>query len=545
MSTKTKFYTLLTGLLLLGTVSNAQVAVLEMTSGTPTNGAYSLTVPGSGFGPRSTDHVVTFVQDVANNSNFTAYSLPAPAAPSTVTATIGLRNQQYTGLTYGAATPNATPNGLMFGAGPSLSTGGAVQQATPLNSYDIMGAFNGSGGPTNNMFTSNLALAGTGIDATGDAFGNDINSGAQVFTTAQVQFDLGNPHSAATRYYYGDLVINFNRFVTNPVIHIAGLGGSYRYLPNGQVDLPANYLSTFFSTELEYQGGFPISKLSGNPFLSVAGNQILNNALAPNGGSAPAAGTFNNYGAATGSILITGVVNRIVLKVYLRGSSASQFGWSSAGIGVVQGATRAPLSGDIWFVSTSVEREQLIPLPVTGVQLKAVLNNNNDVALSWKTLTELNSRHFEIERSTDGINFTQIGTKLAAGNSVTEINYTHMDPSMSVSVYYYRLKLVDIDGRSTYSNIAMVRKAGGVKVIRMFPNPAVNQLNLEFSNAKGNYSITMYNQAGQEVSAKRAAIDFAVQYVSLERGILTAGSYIIKIRNIDTNESYVQNVIFQ
>jgi Secretion system C-terminal sorting domain len=544
MSTKTKFYTLLTGLLLLGTISFAQVTTLEMTSGTPTNGAYALTVPGSGFGPRSTDHVVTFVQDLVNNSNFTAFTPPLPAPPS-VTATIALRNQQYTGLTYGAATPNAIPNGLMFGAGPSLSTGGTVQQATPLNSYDIMGAFNGSGGPTNGMFTSNLAVAGAGIDATGDAFGNDINSGAEIFTAAQVQYDLGSPYTAASRYYYGDVVITFNRFVTNPVIHIAGLGGSYRYLPNGQVDLPANYLSTFFSTELEYQGPFPLTKLSGNQFLSVSGNQILNNALAPNGGSTPAAGTFNNYGAATGSILITGVVNRIVLKAYLRGSDASQFGWSSAGVGVVQGATRSPLTGDIWFISTSTEKDPLIPLPVTGVHLNAVLNNNNDVALSWKTLSELNSRHFEIERSIDGINFTQIGTKQAAGNSVTEINYTHFDPSMSVSVYYYRLKMVDIDGRSNYSNIAMVRKTGGIKVIRMFPNPAVNKVSLEFSNAKGNYYITLYNQAGQEVYSKRTVVDFAVQYVDLERGNLTAGSYIINIRNTDTNEKYVQSVIFQ
>ena len=540
MSTKIKFYKLLSGLLLLGTISFAQVATLEMTSGTPNNGAYNLTVPGSGFGPRLTNHIVTFVEDALNNSMFISY------AP-TLTATIALSNQQYTGLPYGATTSNAVPTGLIFGAGPSLSTGGTVQQATPLNSYNIMGAYNGTGGPTNPMFTSNLGVPGTGIDATGDAFGNDVNSGAQVFTCAQVLYDQGQPYGTANRYYYGNIIIQFNRFVSNPVIHIAGLGGSYRYLPVGQPDVLSNYLGTFFSSELEYDGPFSITKLSGNTFLTTSGKNILNNALIPNGGSTPNTppnNVHNNYGAATGSIKINGTVNAIVLKVYLRGCDASQFGWSSAGIGVVTGATRSPLTGDVWYLSTSFEKQQLIPLPVTGVRLNGALNGN-DVSLNWKTHTELNSQRFEIERSTDGVNFSQIGIKAAAGNSVSDVSYTYLDPSMSASVYYYRLKMVDIDGKFTYSNIIVIRKATGIKTVRVFPNPVVDQMNLEFSNAKGNYNITLYSQTGQEVYSKKVTIESTVQYINLSKGNLPPGSYIVKVLNAETNEKFVQNVIFQ
>lgn len=533
MSKKTKFYKLLTGLLLLSTISFAQVATLEMTSGTPTNGAYNLTVPGSGFGPRSTSHVVTFVQDVLNNSNFTTHS-------PTVTGTFSLNNN-YTGLTYGASTSNAVPTGLIFGAGPSLSTtspaGGTVQQASPLNSYDLMGAWYtaGGGAPTNSMFTSNLGVAGTGLDAEGIAGGNDVNGGVQVFTCAQVLFDQAQPYGTANRYVYGDVVISFNRYVSNPVIHIAGLGGSYRYRPAGAPNNPANYLSAFFSTELEYVGPYSLTKLSSNSYMTVSGKNILNNSATPNGGSTSNTGTFNNEGAATGSIKINGTVNSIVLRVYLRGSDASQFGWSSAGVGVVHDATRTPLTGDIWYVSTSFETAQLIPLPVTGVVLKAVLNGN-DVSLNWKTQTELNSKQFEIERSTDGINFSQIAVKQAAGNTLTEVQYSQIDPNMSSSVYYYRLRMVDIDGKFTYSNVVVVRKSGGVKGVRTFPNPVASQVNLEFSNAKGNYEVSVFSQNGQQVITQKASINNTVQYVTIDRKNLSSGSYFVRVKNTENGE---------
>ncbi|MBK8952958.1 MAG: T9SS type A sorting domain-containing protein [Chitinophagaceae bacterium] len=287
------------------------------------------------------------------------------------------------------------------------------------------------------------------------------------------------------------------------------------------------------------------AKLSGNSYLTVSGKNILNNAVIPNGGSSSNTGAFNNEGAATGSIQINvNKVTQLVFKVYLRGCDASQFGWSSAGIGVVSNATRTPLTGDIWYISTSLSPcVGCISLPTTGLSLTAALNGN-DVSLNWKTLTESNTKSFDIERSTDGINYVKVGEKAAAGNSVSDINYSHIDPNMNVPVYYYRLKMVDLDSRYSYSNVVIVRKSL-IKGIKAFPNPATDHVNIEFSNAKGSYTVSLLNQLGQQVYSKKVDINNTVQYIRIERGTIPAGMYHVSIRDNNSGELQSEKVLIK
>jgi|GEM_PF-866425 len=574
MSTIKKFYTLLAGLLLLSTVTLAQPKLLELTA----VNHFTNPVAGNGFGPRTTNHVIYFDKDRLNDASFIAQgNSPDPITPPYISTTVFLQNQQFTGLTYGAGTvngfgtSNAVPTGLVFGAGPSGATGAApgtpnVQQADPLNSYNLLGAFGNGWGPRNGMFMSDAAAApspvpypqagntGAGIDAEGllPSPANDANGGVCVFTCAQVMYDQNRAHNATTRHYYGDVVVQFSRFINQPVIHIAGLGGSYRYCPVGlDPSNLTNWVSTFFTTELELISPFSMTLMASNQFMTISGNFITNNnTVNPNGESTdqgtPPAGQFNNFGAATGSVRINGTTNFLRFKVYIRGASGSQFNWS-APMSAINGATRDPLSGDIWYISASAKQDQLIPLPATGLKLNAALNGS-DVMLTWKTLSEIDTKEFEIERSTDGINFSKIATKAAAGNSATELNYAHTDADMQVPVYYYRLKLVDNDNDYSYSNIAVVRRASGaIKTVRVFPNPAVSQqqLNIEFSNAKGAYVVNLYNQAGQEVLAQKAVVSYSVQYISVNRGSLPAGTYIMKIRNTENGDVFNEKVILQ
>jgi hypothetical protein len=189
----------------------------------------------------------------------------------------------------------------------------------------------------------------------------NLNGAVEVFTTAQALYN--NPaYPIGSRVYFGDLVLTFNQPVKNPVIHIAGLGGSYRYLPSGAPNTPANYLSTFFATELELSTpGLTSTLLSGNQFITVSGNNILNNNdVNPNGGSIIDPTEFiNNLGAATGSVRINGTVQTLVYRVYLQGGTASQFAWSAPGTASLPGAPRDPFTGDIWYVAASYDRPAL------------------------------------------------------------------------------------------------------------------------------------------------------------------------------------------
>jgi hypothetical protein len=108
-------------------------------------------------------------------------------------------------------------------------------------------------------------------------------------------------------------------------------------------------------------------------------------------------------------------------------------------------------------------------LPLTLIHFKA-LKESNGVRLNWKTAGEINTSHFEIERSSNGINYTSLA-RLNSLNTPGEHDYESLDGAPGNGVNYYRLKMTDRDGRFTYSAIV---KADFAKLIQfsVSPNPA-------------------------------------------------------------------------
>jgi len=99
------------------------------------------------------------------------------------------------------------------------------------------------------------------------------------------------------------------------------------------------------------------------------------------------------------------------------------------------------------------------------------------VKLQWTTSSELNAGYFIIERGTDGIHFTSIATVQANGNSQLEITYSKDDLSPLSGKSYYRLKMVDIDGKSEYSPVRSVLSGTKQSAILM-RNPVSDKLEL-------------------------------------------------------------------
>jgi uncharacterized repeat protein (TIGR01451 family) len=118
-----------------------------------------------------------------------------------------------------------------------------------------------------------------------------------------------------------------------------------------------------------------------------------------------------------------------------------------------------------------------IGLPVTGLQLSAQLQSNNNVLLNWGTTTEINSESFTVKRSVDGGNtWIVIGTqpsKAPGGNSSIPLTYNFTDPNLPVGNYEYQIIETDIDGDTLNSNIARIQVTGGAKI---YPVPASNYI---------------------------------------------------------------------
>jgi hypothetical protein len=120
-------------------------------------------------------------------------------------------------------------------------------------------------------------------------------------------------------------------------------------------------------------------------------------------------------------------------------------------------------------------------LPINLINFSGAGKDGSNL-LQWSTASEQNSAYFEIQRSGNGTDFTTIANVNAAGNSNLTKNYQYNDEQLSPSsVYYYRLKMVDIDGTSKFSSIIFIRNSiSGVTAV--YPNPARDQITINIAD---------------------------------------------------------------
>ena len=120
-------------------------------------------------------------------------------------------------------------------------------------------------------------------------------------------------------------------------------------------------------------------------------------------------------------------------------------------------------------------------LPVTLVNFNGRLNGSK-VDLFWSTSAELNTSHFEVERSTDAQTFTKIAKVNAKGSTSSITNYTEIDPIPEIGLNYYRLKIIDRNGTFVYSNIVQVKTNLKIEMVtKVKPNPFTGRVDVYLS----------------------------------------------------------------
>lgn len=161
--------------------------------------------------------------------------------------------------------------------------------------------------------------------------------------------------------------------------------------------------------------------------------------------------------------------------------------------------------------------DQSLPVELTDFTARAA--GKDEVALQWLTRNEENNARFEVERSVDGSRFVQLGAVAGAGESQTEQAYSFRDRSPLPGENFYRLRQVDVDGRSSYSNVIVVSIAGGLTV---FPNPAQTELQLPgFAGGP----VEVFDALGRLVLRRElpAGAPLAVDHLRPGRYLLRAG----------------------
>ena len=193
---------------------------------------------------------------------------------------------------------------------------------------------------------------------------------------------------------------------------------------------------------------------------------------------------------------------------------------------------------------TSIEAQNLNSLsyfdfvgvsPTLAIELErfwAEVEGNN-INVYWTTASETNNMGFDLERSTDAINFERIEWIEGQGNSSISTDYKYIDSNVNEDlVYYYRVKAIETSGKEEYSPVVSASLGGDAIGVQVFPNP-ISQYNKNLSLvaiSNGNSQIEIFNESGQLV--------FSHQFSTLRGEIinfpipsLAAGMHIVTMTN--------------
>jgi hypothetical protein len=157
---------------------------------------------------------------------------------------------------------------------------------------------------------------------------------------------------------------------------------------------------------------------------------------------------------------------------------------------------------------------------------------NEKVWLTWSTSQEQNLSHYCIERSYDNKNFEQAALLFPADEITGLNNYSYRDAikNSAASMIYYRLKMVDKDGRFKYSETKFVRLGNGTDSVKIaaYPNPVVNELHISVPQNWLNKTVN-----GQLLNTNGSIIKtFNIQQNAvLAMSDVPAGTYYIKVVN--------------
>jgi hypothetical protein len=181
--------------------------------------------------------------------------------------------------------------------------------------------------------------------------------------------------------------------------------------------------------------------------------------------------------------------------------------------------------GPYWFwgdVGNASGDSTTTALPITLMYLTATPQTNS-ILVQWATASELNNDYFNLQRSTDGINFTTIGWFDGYGTTNQPHQYYYNDKGVEVGVeYYYRLESVEFNGTKDYSKIVHAKLKTALPSFELYPSPTTGNVHCTvFARL-----VMVTNLMGEKVIEFNNASDFDISGLS-------SGMYLFEITTPD------------
>ncbi len=164
----------------------------------------------------------------------------------------------------------------------------------------------------------------------------------------------------------------------------------------------------------------------------------------------------------------------------------------------------------------------------------------------WNTQIEINNSHFVVEKSSDGVNYTDMTRVEGLGNSNSLNTYDVVDQN-PFGTTYYRLKQVDFDGQFKYYGPISITNtdASEISVQNLYPNPADASFFIDvYAKEALDANIAVYNSYGQEVYNKVATVDGSTR-LEINSDSWSTGFYIVKITNDEKHFQHIERVVIK
>ena len=290
---------------------------------------------------------------------------------------------------------------------------------------------------------------------------------------------------------------------------------------NGSVGTDINYMNSDLSFS-QFEGGFDANQGGSVQTWTIAS------------GSAP---QNNFYGLIKGNALA--LSNTYGASGAKLGSSKGHNVWyignhSFSGNNIVDiNGIRMYMNAFITPAYTpACDAARLLPVKLSYFAAKKV--NEQQVQLNWATTAENNTKEFIIQRSADGVNFSEMTKVSAKGNSSIEVKYNCYDYTPLAGRNFYRLITMDMDGLKSFSEIVLINMnitVDSKASLDIYPNPAKDVVTVNLNNLSiYNNSVSVTDLNGATVIRKEAQNGSAIK---LNVSQLQPGVYMVKVVGTD------------
>jgi hypothetical protein len=446
-------------------------------------------------------------------------------------------------VTLNNGTINVTGGTIYFGDDIAASNGSAINVSSGTFQVDDAGTFNdtdvtvsggnfflGDGDGDDHDFTNGSTITVTGgtfdvrdidvVDSTIDVTGGTVNVDDFGITgSSTANLDGGTIGSTGYLYTDDNSVLNLNTTFTNTTG--AGNAGDDLYI--------------YGASTVNIGPGANVTGLND---ITFEGNNADVATLNVTGGSIEIIDDINLDNTQGDIINISGGTVTVPNDVDILDTDAQitvSGGTLDAGVIDDSNTGGEDVSDNITVSGSGTVSEGGVEvLPVELISFKGILQASS-VELIWKTASELNNERFDLQKSTDGVNYLTISTIQGSGTTSQQSEYRYTDKSVGKGILYYRLVQYDFDGEFEVLPTISINNESQVAAssMKLYPNPVFQNhitIELEGKIITNGWTASIYNLKGQIVLQADGATGSPLLRIDNLRSSIEPGVYLLRVQ---------------